>query len=207
MRQRRGRCGRARSPAPSTGTPGSWSRSRAASPQACADQRRGSTGAVVALKLTDAGGALSLEPGWVSHDLSSPATPIIVNGVVFTLATGVPATPTGKGRRGGAPRVRRRDRQAALEQRQGDDDVRVAGQLLERAGADLRRHARRHAATRSASTTSGGRSRHPGRNHLRSCRGSGLGGSGFGTRRRGLSAVPEPQSTMSRCLHSCCSRS
>ena len=45
-------------------------------------------GAVVALKLMDAGGALSLEPGWVSHDLSSPATPLIVNGVVFTLATG-----------------------------------------------------------------------------------------------------------------------
>ena len=45
---------------------------------------------MVALKLMDAGGALSLEPGWVSHDLSSPATPLIVNGVVFTLATGVP---------------------------------------------------------------------------------------------------------------------
>ncbi len=48
-------------------------------------------GAVVAVKLTDAGGALALEQGWVSHDLSSPATPIIVNGVVFTLATGAPA--------------------------------------------------------------------------------------------------------------------
>ena len=49
-----------------------------------------SAGAVVALKLTDMG-ALALEPGWVSHDLSSPATPIIVNGVVFTLATDAPA--------------------------------------------------------------------------------------------------------------------
>jgi hypothetical protein len=55
-----------------------------------------SAGAVVALKLTDAGGALSLEPGWVSHDLSSPATPIIVNGVVFTLASGRPSTGTGR---------------------------------------------------------------------------------------------------------------
>jgi hypothetical protein len=55
------------------------------------------TGAVVALKLTDAGGALSLGPGWVSHDLSSPATPIIVNGVVFTLASGLPSTGTGRG--------------------------------------------------------------------------------------------------------------
>jgi hypothetical protein len=50
-----------------------------------------SAGAVVAVKLTDAGGTLSLEPGWVSHDLSSPATPLIVNGVVFTLAAGAPA--------------------------------------------------------------------------------------------------------------------
>ena len=56
-----------------------------------------SSGAVVALKLTGSGGALSLAPGWASHDLSSPSTPLIVNGVVFTLATGIPATPTGKG--------------------------------------------------------------------------------------------------------------
>jgi hypothetical protein len=56
-----------------------------------------SAGAVVAVKLMDAGGALSLEPGWVSHDLSSPATPIIVNGVVFTLATGLASTATGRG--------------------------------------------------------------------------------------------------------------
>ena len=57
-----------------------------------------SNGAVVALKVADTGGgALSLEPGWVSHDLSSPASPIIVNGVVFALGTGVPSTATGKG--------------------------------------------------------------------------------------------------------------
>lgn len=54
-------------------------------------------GAVVALKLLDSGGALSLTPGWVSHDLSSPATPLIVNGVVFTLATGRSSTATGRG--------------------------------------------------------------------------------------------------------------
>jgi hypothetical protein len=53
-------------------------------------------GAVVALKLADAGGALSLTPGWTSHDLISPATPIIVNGVVFTLATGTPSTTAGR---------------------------------------------------------------------------------------------------------------
>jgi hypothetical protein len=55
------------------------------------------TGAVVALKLVDASGAPSLEPGWVSDDLSSPATPLIVNGIVFTLASGVSSTGTGQG--------------------------------------------------------------------------------------------------------------
>jgi len=56
-----------------------------------------SAGAVVALKVLDAGGGLSLEQGWVSHDLSSPATPVIVNGVVFTLATGLPSAGAGRG--------------------------------------------------------------------------------------------------------------
>jgi outer membrane protein assembly factor BamB len=55
-------------------------------------------GSVVALKLVEgAGGALSLEPGWVSHDLVAPATPIIVNGVVFALSTGRPASGSGSG--------------------------------------------------------------------------------------------------------------
>jgi hypothetical protein len=53
-------------------------------------------GAVVALKVLDAGGAISLAPGWVSADLTSPATPLIVNGVVFTLATGRSSTATGR---------------------------------------------------------------------------------------------------------------
>ena len=57
-----------------------------------------SSGAVLAMKLTDNGGALALEPGWVSHDLAAPATPLIVNGVVFTLATGAPATASGRWR-------------------------------------------------------------------------------------------------------------
>jgi hypothetical protein len=56
-----------------------------------------SSGAVVALKLADSGSALSLEPGWVSANLATPATPLIVNGVVFTLATGRPSTPDGRG--------------------------------------------------------------------------------------------------------------
>lgn len=55
-----------------------------------------SEGAVIALKLAGTGGALSLDPGWVSHDLAGAATPVIVNGVVFTLATGQAAA-GGKG--------------------------------------------------------------------------------------------------------------
>jgi hypothetical protein len=56
-----------------------------------------STGAVVALKLTNAEGGLVLEPGWTSHNLAAPATPITVNGVVFTLGTGLPTAPAGRG--------------------------------------------------------------------------------------------------------------
>ena len=56
-----------------------------------------SAGAVIALKLTDAGGTLALEPGWVSHDLASPATPLVVNGVVFALATGAGTTASDRG--------------------------------------------------------------------------------------------------------------
>jgi hypothetical protein len=55
-----------------------------------------SSGAVVALKLTDSGGTVALAPAWVSHDLAAPATPLVTNGVVFALATGAPATPGGR---------------------------------------------------------------------------------------------------------------
>ena len=56
------------------------------------------SGSVLALRVAEgAGGALGLEPGWVSHDLRAPATPIVVNGVVFALGTGQPATAGGQG--------------------------------------------------------------------------------------------------------------
>jgi hypothetical protein len=45
-------------------------------------------GSVVAFKLVDAGGKLSLEPAWASRDLTSPAAPLIFNGVAFVLSTG-----------------------------------------------------------------------------------------------------------------------
>ena len=51
-----------------------------------------STG-VAAFKVADAGGSLSLEKGWTAQGLAAPATPIVVNGVVFALSTGRPAAP------------------------------------------------------------------------------------------------------------------
>ena len=56
-----------------------------------------SAGGVLALKLVDQGGRLSLQPAWASDDLVAPATPVIVNGVVFALGTGRPSTPDGRG--------------------------------------------------------------------------------------------------------------
>ena len=53
-------------------------------------------GAVVALKV-GAGATPTLEVGWTSANLATPATPVIVNGVVFALSTGRPATATGQG--------------------------------------------------------------------------------------------------------------
>ena len=54
-------------------------------------------GAVVALRVAEAKGRLSLEPAWTSNDLTTPATPIIVNGVVFALSSGRPAAAGGSG--------------------------------------------------------------------------------------------------------------
>ena len=95
---------------------------------------------MVALKVMDAGGALSLETGWVSHDLASPATPMIVNGVVFTLATGLPSTATGRGTAAVLHAYEGATGKRLWDERQGDDDIRVAGEHVERLGSDLRRH-------------------------------------------------------------------
>ena len=51
--------------------------------------------AITALKVVDNSGKLSLEPGWVSRDLASPVTPLIVNGVVFALSSGRAAASSG----------------------------------------------------------------------------------------------------------------
>lgn len=46
------------------------------------------TGSVVAFKVTDSGGAPSLQPAWRSRDLTSPLAPIVVNGMVFAVSSG-----------------------------------------------------------------------------------------------------------------------
>ena len=106
-----------------------------------------SNGAVVALKVVDTGGgALSLEPGWVSHDV------VLTGHADHRQRRRVRARDRGavngdgQGIGGSPSRVRRRVRQTALDQRQGDDHARVAAEHVERAGADLRRHAGRDAA-------------------------------------------------------------
>ena len=45
-------------------------------------------GAILAFRVVDQGGTLSLQPAWASRDLRTPASPAVMNGVVFALATG-----------------------------------------------------------------------------------------------------------------------
>jgi outer membrane protein assembly factor BamB len=51
--------------------------------------------AITALKVVDSGGKPVLQPGWVSRNIASPVTPLIVNGVVFALSSGRPAATSG----------------------------------------------------------------------------------------------------------------
>jgi hypothetical protein len=46
------------------------------------------SGRLIAMRVEEANGAFSLQSAWTSSDLTTPATPIIVNGVVFALSTG-----------------------------------------------------------------------------------------------------------------------
>jgi outer membrane protein assembly factor BamB len=45
-------------------------------------------GAIVAWKVVDRNGTPGLQPGWMSRDMISPITPIVVNGVVFAVSSG-----------------------------------------------------------------------------------------------------------------------
>jgi outer membrane protein assembly factor BamB len=56
-----------------------------------------SGGAIVAMKIMDIGGSVSLEPGWTSRTIASPSAPLVINGVVFAVATGRPAAVNGRG--------------------------------------------------------------------------------------------------------------
>jgi hypothetical protein len=47
--------------------------------------------AIVAWKVMDRNGVSALQTGWVSRDMVSPLTPIVVNGVVFAVTSSVPA--------------------------------------------------------------------------------------------------------------------
>jgi hypothetical protein len=45
-------------------------------------------GGMVTFKVVDQQGKLALEPAWASRDMTSPLTPVIVNGVMFALSSG-----------------------------------------------------------------------------------------------------------------------
>lgn len=45
-------------------------------------------GAVVAWKIVEQNGAMTLQPGWASRDLVAPLVPTIINGVVFVTSSG-----------------------------------------------------------------------------------------------------------------------
>jgi outer membrane protein assembly factor BamB len=45
-------------------------------------------GSVAAFKLVDEKGKPALQPAWVSRDVMSPVTPLVINGVVFALSSG-----------------------------------------------------------------------------------------------------------------------
>jgi hypothetical protein len=47
-------------------------------------------GAIVAWKVGDQNGAVTLQPGWVSRDMVSPLTPMVVNDVIFAVSGGEP---------------------------------------------------------------------------------------------------------------------
>jgi hypothetical protein len=52
-------------------------------------------GAVIAFKVAGEGASASLQPGWVSRNMVSPVSPIIVNGVVFAASSGEYHPPAG----------------------------------------------------------------------------------------------------------------
>jgi hypothetical protein len=58
---------------------------------AAATKNATGSGGVLALELVEASGSLSLAPAWASDDHAAPATPLVINGVVFVLEGGASA--------------------------------------------------------------------------------------------------------------------
>ncbi len=50
-------------------------------------------GAIVAFKVVDQNGKPTLQSGWVSRDIAAPLAPIVINGIVFTAASGAGSKP------------------------------------------------------------------------------------------------------------------
>jgi outer membrane protein assembly factor BamB len=51
------------------------------------------TGAIVAFKLSDQGGKITLERAWASRAMAAPLTPVVFNGTVFAVASGERRSP------------------------------------------------------------------------------------------------------------------
>jgi len=64
-------------------------------------------GRVVAFKLIDQDGKLSLEPAWTSRDLIAPLAPIIVNGMIFAVSSGEYRPPSASAMPSAAQRAQR----------------------------------------------------------------------------------------------------
>jgi outer membrane protein assembly factor BamB len=62
-------------------------------------------GAIVAWRVVDHDGVPTLRPGWVSRDMTTPLTPIVINGVVFALSSG--ELPAAHNRDAGGQRAQR----------------------------------------------------------------------------------------------------
>ena len=52
-----------------------------------------SGGAIAAFKVVAQGGKPTLQAGWISRDIAAPLAPIVVNGIVFSVATGAGSKP------------------------------------------------------------------------------------------------------------------
>lgn len=57
-----------------------------AAPAGAASNGAITTGAILGLKIASESGAFSVQPGWISENVAGPLTPIVVNGVAFTVA-------------------------------------------------------------------------------------------------------------------------